>query len=878
MRVLNRLLVRIRNFATRRRGYARLREELEQHLALQIEENIRAGMPVEVARRKARMKLGSVEVIREAYRSEEGLPLVECLLQDCRFAFRQMRKAPGFMAVAVLTLTLGIGATTAIFTFVYSTMFKSLPYPDADRIIRIYDSRLSGESTGGLVGVLRFFEVKEHSRALESAGFYYFDQATIAADSRLPESINGVGVNPGFWRVFGAQPLLGRTFTDAEDRWNSPEIIVLSYSAWQKIFAGDPAVIGKQVTLNQAAATIIGVMPQSFEVPANIDLWHASHFEPSKWTYRGEGTRFLNVVARLRPGITLPQARSDLAAIAKQLQRQYPDTDANWEFTCESLRDSYFGTLRPAMLALIAAAFLLLLIACINIANLLLSRASARESEVALRRALGASPARIAMQFLTESVLLALVGGAPGVVAAFALIDEVAARMPGRLGVPGTVEMNWPVLAFAFAVSVATGIAFGLAPALQRRTTSLNMALKRGETRLGGSAGNTLRGLLTAVQVGLSLVLVVGALMLGQSVWNLLKNPLGFQPDHLLVFSLKLPWNTKSELANNFYAEVQRRITALPGVSAAGQVDAPPAVDWHLRSNFDADWLPQIANQPAINAEDRNIAGDFLGAMGARLLAGRMFTEQDQQSKAPPILVNEALVREYLPGGNPLGHHLIVAGQQHEIVGVIANQRGIAGALEKPPGSVVYWPANATGGVVNRYFVVRSAIPPQQLFHEIRDQLYHVDPRQAAGPMETMDNLLDKAVAQPRLNMWVLVSFAAIALLLACVGIYGVVSYFATQRMQEIGVRMALGATRAQIAGLFIYRVMSWAFGGLLAGTVVSFGVMHLLRSQLYGVQPSDPRVFAASILILLIPVLVAALRPAVRAANMDPMWALRAE
>ena len=878
MRPLNRFLVRIWNFTTGHRNDERLREELDQHIALQTEENVRSGMPPQEARRQALLKLGHVESIRELYHAEEGLPPIECLLQDSRFALRQMRKSPGFMAVAVLTLTLGIGATTAIFTFVYSTLFKSLPYPEADRITRIYDSRLKGESTGGLVGVLRFFEVKERSRSLESAGFYYFDRTTITADSRLPESVNGTGVNAGFWRVFGVQPLLGRTFTEGEDKWNSPQVVVLSYAAWQKLFAGDPEVIGKQVTVDQAAATVIGVMPQSFEVPAKIDLWHTSHIDPAKWgSYRGEGTRYLNVVSRLRPGITLPQARSDLEGIAKQLQRQYPETDASWGFTCESLRDSYFGGLRPAMLALIAAAFLLLLIACINIANLLLARASARESEVALRRAFGASPARIAMQFLTESILLALVGGAGGILAALALVHGVAARMPGRLGVPGTVEMNWPVLAFALAISVATGIAFGLAPALQRRTAALNTVLKRGETRLGGSAGNALRGLLTAVQVGLSLVLVVGALMLGKSVWNLLKNPLGFQPDHLLVFSLKLPWNTKSEQANNFYAEVQRRVAALPGVSAAGQVDSPPAVDWHLRSNFDADWLPQIANQPAINAEDRHIAGDFLEAMGAHLLAGRMFSEQDQRSKNPPVLVNEEFVREYLHGGNPLGHHLNPGGKAHEIVGVIANQRGMAGALEKSPGPVVYWPADADG-LTNRYFMVRSVVPPQQLFHEIRDQLYKTDPRQAAGMMETMDDLLDKAVAQPRLNMLILVSFAAIALLLACVGIYGVVSYFATQRMQEIGVRMALGATRVQIAGLFVYRVMSWALGGLLTGTVVSFGVTQLLRSQLYGVEPNDPRSFAASILILLIPVLVAALRPAMRAANMDPMWALRAE
>jgi len=798
-----------------------------------------------------------------------------------RFALRQLRKSPGFTAVAVLTLTLGIGATTAIFTLVYSTMIRSLPYPDADRIIRIYDSRTKGESTGLLVGVLRFFDIKTFSRSLESAGFYYFDRTTIAAGSKLPESVNGVGVNAEFWKVFGVSPILGRTFTPTEDEWNAPQVVLLSYSAWQNLFNGDPGAIGSQITLDQGSATIIGVMPATFEVPAKIDLWHPSHIDPAKWgSYRGEGTRYLNAVARLRPGITLAQARGDLTRIGEQLQRQYPQTDANWEFTCESLRDSYFGRLRPAMLALIAAAFLLLLIACINIANLLLSRATTRESEVALRRALGASSGRIAMQFLDESLLLALIGGAAGVLAAFALVRGVASRMPGRLGVPGTVEMNWAVLGFALVTSLATGIAFGLVPVLQKSNRPLNTMLKQGEARLGGSAGNTLRSVLAAVQVGLSLVLVVGASMLGQSVWNLLRKPLGFQPDHLLVFSLKLPWNTKTEVIHNFYAEVQRRVAALPGVSAAGQVDSPPAVDWHLRSNFDADWMLQIPNQPAINAEDRSIAGDFLEAMGTRLLVGRAFTDQDQQSKTPPVLVNEELVREYLHGGNPIGHHLIVdgLGQAHEIVGVIANLRGTSGPLEKAPGPVVYWPANATGGVVNRYFVVRSVGPSQELFHEIRNQIYRTDPQQAAGRMQTMDDLLGEAVAQPRLNMLVLASFAGIALLLACVGIYGVVSYFATQRIQEIGVRMALGATRGQIAGLFVRRVMTSALAGLLGGSVVALGVTQLLRNQLYGVEPDDPRVIGGAILILFIPVLLAALGPALRAANMDPMRALRAE
>ena len=314
-----------------------------------------------------------------------------------------------------------------------------------------------------------------------------------------------------------------------------------------------------------------------------------------------------------------------------------------------------------------------------------------------------------------------------------------------------------------------------------------------------------------------------------------MKNPLGFVPEHVLTFSLRLPWNTKEGQIRNLYAGVQERIEALPGVTAVGQMDALPTVDWHLRSNFDADWLPRTANKPAINAEDRSIGGNFLGAMGTPLLAGRTLTEQDSLVKDIPILVNQELVRQYLPGGNPLGRHLLVEGTPHEIVGVIANLRGTAGSIASPPGPEVYWPADGNGGVTQRYFVVRSQIDPEQLVRAVREQVHAVDPQQAIGNIGTMDELLDKAVAQPRLNMAVVASFAGIALLLACVGIYGVVAYSVAQRTQEIGVRMALGATRREIALLFVRRAVVPAAFGLLAGTCVSLGLTQLLRSQLYG-------------------------------------------
>ncbi len=856
-----------------------LDEELRSHLEMAEEENRRRGMSEDEARNRAMRDFGGVTQVRETVRMREGVPFIENLRRDVGYGLRQMRKSPGFAAVVVLTLALGIGATTAIFTLVYSTLLRSLPFPQADRILAIQDVRLQGQSTGGLVGVPRFYDVQARNRSFESLSFFFFDQSTMIAGSNLPVAVQAAGTNPGFWDVLGVRPSLGRTYDARDDQPKMPETAVLSYAGWQKLFGGDPGVINRQITLDQRAVTIIGVMPRGFDTPSGIDLWHDAQFDPAEWVkYRGEGTRFINVFARLRPGVTLKMSREDLQRIGEQLRREHPDSDGAWQFTSETLREDRYGEMRPAMVVLMVASALLLLIACINVANLLLSRAATRQREVALRRALGASAGRMTMQFLAESTVLGVVGGGIGVAAAFALERGIAAKLPGRLGVPGTVEMNWPVVWFALAVAVGTGIAFGIAPAIETRRVELNMAMKRGEARLGGS-GHGLRSALVSVQVGMSLILLVGASLLAESLWHLVKNPLGFAPEHLLTFSVVLPWDTKEAAARNFFANVQQRIETLPGVEAVGQISALPTVDWHFRSNFDADWLPRTAGQPAINAEDRSIGGNFLGAMGTPLLAGRALNEQDSLMKNAPILVNQELVRRYLPSGNPLGRHLLVEGAPHEIVGVIGNLRGTAGAIASPAGPEVYWPADGINGVVTgRYFVVRSQSPPEQLVRAAREQVHAVDPQQAIGNIATMDELLDKAVAQPRLNMAVVASFAGIALLLACVGIYGVVAYFVAQRTQEIGVRMALGAARREIALLFVWRALVPAAVGLAAGTCVSLGLTQLLRGQLYGVTPNDPLVYTMSIAALLAPVLVATLRPALAAASVNPVDALRTE
>jgi predicted permease len=863
----------------RRKLDQELDEELLAHLALAEEEYRRRGLPAEEARLRALRDFGGVTQVRESVRLREGWPWVENLRRDVGYALRQMRRSPGFAVVVVLTLALGIGATTAMFTLVWSTLVRALPYPEAERIVAIRDVRTTGQSTGGLVSMPRFYDMRARNRSFASLAFFYFDQGTVVNGTQLPVAVAKTRTNAAFWKVFGVRPLLGRTYDERDDRRGVPATVVLSYDAWQRIFGGDPGVINRQITVDGFAVTIVGVMPRGFDVPSGTELWHCAQFDPGDWTkYRGEGTRFINVFARLRPGVTLPMAQTDLERIGDQLRREYPDSDGVWQFKSETLREDRYGAMRPALLVLLTASALLLVIACINVANLLLSRATTRQREVALRRALGASRGRMAAQFLTESSVLGLLGGAAGVGAAFALVRGVAAKLPGRLGLPGAVSMNWTVAGIALAVSLGTGIVFGLAPALETRRVDMNTAMKRGEARLGGG-GHRFRSTLVAMQVGLSLILLVGATLMAESLWHLMKNPLGFAPEHLLTFSMKLPWDTKAPVVRNVYDGIQARLEALPGVTAVGQIIALPTLDWHLRSNFDADWLPRIANKPAINAEDRSIAGNFLRAMGVPLLAGRTFTAADLQAANAPVLVNQEMVREYLPGGNPLGRHLLVEGVPHEIVGVIANLRGTAGSVASPPGPEVYWPAEGTGNnVTGRYFVVRTRTDPEQMVREVRAAVHAVAPTQAIGGVATMDQLLHKAVAQPRMNLALVASFAGIALALACVGIYGVVAFFVAQRTQEIGVRMALGATRRSIAVLFMQRALVPAGVGLVVGVAAALALTQLLRSQLYGVTPNDPRVYGLAVVALLVPVLLATLRPAWAAASVDPVEALRGE
>jgi putative ABC transport system permease protein len=857
-------------------GRRRFRSELDEEMAFHRDEQQRAyeiaGMPPRDARRTARRQFGNPLKLRDQSHEVIGFKF-ESVWQDVRYAIRQMLRSPGFTLAVVFTMALGIGANTAIFSVVRATLLRNLPYPHAEQIVSISDARTQGSSTGGLVSVPRFFDLMARSKSFDSLACFYFEHPTLIVGTHFPEHMNGKAVTGQYWHVMGVQPVLGRVFDDREDRPNSSEVLVLSYGTWQRLFGSDPEAIGRVVTLDKQLATVIGVMPKDFQDSSNTEIWKPTHFDPANWkSYRGDGTRFINVVGRLESGVNLAAAQNEMQVIGAQLASEYSDTDALWRFQSKSLRDRLYGEVKPALLVLMTASLALLLIACVNVANLLLSRATAREREIAIRQALGASRKRIVRQMFTESILLAAFGGGVGLAAAFALVRSAGAKLPASLGILNGLALDWQVVGFALTLSVTAGIVFGLAPAFLARRNDLNRTLKSGESRVAGSTGIRVRSGFIALQVGLSFMLLVCACLLVKSLWKLTTSPLGFTPDHVLTFEIQLPWGGQTPVPTRLFSEVQQRVESLPGVVAVGQVTALPTEDWHARNSYDVDWKPQTAHKDAVNAEIRNIAGNYLTAMGIPLLAGRELRAHDIGA----VLVNREFVDRYLPGGNPVGRHLEYApANSMEIVGVIGNVRGTGGPISGEVQPEVYFSAE---NETKRAFVVRSQQSPEQLITEIREQVRAVDPQQSIGNVHTLDEIIDVAVAQPKLNMAVLVSFAAVALTLACVGIYGVVAYSVAQRRQEIGVRMALGASRKEISLLFLRRTIAAASIGLTGGLIASLLLTHLLRSQLYGVRPDDISTYAIAMALLLAPVMAASLRPAMRAASINPVDALRAE
>lgn len=820
------------------------------------------------------------------------------LWQDIRYGVRMLLKNPGFTAVAVLTLALGIGANTAIFSVVNAVLLKPLPYPEPGQLVQLRADWSGSPSTA--IGSRTFVEVKAQSQSLARIAAYSGGEMTLTGAGSAERVVAGA-VTVEFFPLLGVQPALGRNFTREEDMPNGPKAAILGHGLWQRRFGGDADVLGRTITLNEQSYTVVGILPARFQYPEPFQLWTPLALGETGGTFvkYGEGMWLLKAIARLKPGVTLEQAQTELQTIAQRIQPGGPTATPGGNprprgeggsrgdsvLTLVGLHEQVVGDVKGALFVLLGAVALVLLIACANVANLLLARAAMRQKEMAVRTALGAGRLRIARQLLTESVLLSLVGGGLGLMMAFwgvrALGQWSGASLPAMHG----IGIDAWVLAFTLSVSVITGLAFGLAPAVQSWRTDVNAALKeegRGDT---GGHRNRLRHLLVVSEVALALVLLIGAGLLIKSFSRLLDVNPGFRTDGVLTFQVTLTGGESSPQKVNFIEQIVERLKALPGVQTAAATDSLPLTDFARITVAEIEGRPPIDFSQVKPGEVRpasrpTVTLDYFNAMGIPVRNGRAFTSQDARPGSGVVIVNEAFEKHHFPGESAVGKRIrLMAGpaeaRWQTVVGVVSDVRQSGLAADVMP--EVYSPElEDMGGELS--FVIRVTGEPAGLISAVRAVVAEVEPNQPLHNVMTMEQRLANTTTPRRLNTALLGSFAAVALLLAVVGIYGMMSYAVTQRRREIGVRMALGAQKSDVLGLVIHGGLRLTLWGVAIGLAGAFALTRYLSNLLYSVKATDPVTFLGIAVALTGVALLACWLPARRAAKIDPMEALRYE
>jgi putative ABC transport system permease protein len=799
------------------------------------------------------------------------------LLQDLRYALRQLRRSPGFTAVAVITLALGISATTAVFSVVDQVLLHPLPYPDSDRILKVSQT-FEGISTNDASPANYLDWVSQNQVFAEMAAARGW-QGSLSTGDR-PERVRGSMTTPSFFPLFGVAPMLGRGLQASDARPGSDHVVVLGYGLWQRDFAGDRAIVGRDIHLDGEQYNIIGVMPPDFSPDEYGELWLPSPWGvpthpliPDKDPRQFRDRSYLEVWARLKPGITMQQARVEFDTIGRRLETQYPDSNGDVGMSVLPLHEYIVGDIRPVLLVLLAAVVIMLLIVCANVANLLLARATARAKEISIRTALGASRRRLLRQLLTESVLLALVGGVLGFLLAALAVPALLALSPPDIRQFKQIGINREVLAFSFLASVVCGVVFGLIPALQSSRSKPNEFLKEGERGSTASRGRT-RSALVIAEVGLSLVLLVGAGLLVKSFARLMDVNAGFDPDHLLTFNLALPSSTDAVHQLTFYQQVVQRLQALPGVQAVGAVSRLPLSGGNSSRSFN---VP--GQKRDYSADIRVSTPDYFRGMGIPLLKGRSFSESDLGSSLNLAVVNDALARTVFPGQDPIGKQLTHFGPDDltlQIIGVVGNVRHVG--LDADPHSEIYqllgqaqWPS--------MFVAIRSATSdPTSVTSAAQSVVWSVNKDVPLANVRTMQDLIANSVQRRKFSMFLLTIFAAVAMLLAAIGLYGVMSYSVAQRTHEIGIRMALGARRPDVLALVVKQGMVLALMGIAAGAVLSLAMTRLISGMLFGITATDPLTFAAVATLLGTVAFLANYLPARRASKVDPMVALRYE
>jgi putative ABC transport system permease protein len=865
----------IRNTVRKQRIDRDLSEEVGSYVELLTEKNMKQGMNEEEARRAAMVEVGGVEQVKEEVRSNRAGFAIETFVQDVRYGLRSLRKKPGFTVTAVIALALGIGANTAIFSVINAVLLRSLAYRDPASIVMVWERSLRGGRSQNSVSPANFLDWKKQSNSFEQIAASWDTRVNLTSGGE-PEEIQVQKVSADFFPILGVSPELGRTFVRAEETSGPEPVVILGHDLWQTRFAGNRAIVGQTVAMSGRNWTVIGVMPPGFHfLNTQIKAWLPLQLDPATdWRKSG---RFLRSVARLKPGVSLQQAQAELDTIGKQLEIAYPDFNKGWGVNLVPMHEQIVGDIRPVLLVLTAAVAFVLLIACANVANLLLSRAASRQKELALRAALGADRMRLIRQMMTESVLLALMGGVIGVLLAYWGIQLLVAFAPDNIPRLHEITIDPRVLSFTFGVSLLTGLVFGLVPALQSSRPDLNDALKEG-ARGSSSRSRVVRNLFVVAEMALALVLLVGAGLMLRSFSQLHQVKTGFDPENVLTMRVQLPaakYGQPQQRAD-FFKRAEERISTLPGVKSVGAISYLPLTGLATSTSFNLATKP-LPPSESPGTEVRPITPGYFNAMGIPLLKGRAFDERDG-ANSRVVIINETLARKFFPGQDPIGQQLIVSWEPEvadEIIGIVGDIKETA--LEQEPNPAVYWPHPREPYPFMNY-VIRSAIDPTTLSAAAAREIHALDPDQPVADVRTLDQVVAKSIARPRFNALLLAIFAGVALVLSSVGIYGVMNYSATQRTQEIGIRMALGAKPGDILRLVVGHGMKLTAVGIAIGVIASLALTRVMTNLLFGVTATDLPTFLGVSALLTAVALLANYIPARRATRVSPVVALRYE
>ena len=908
MRFLRRFFTRLGNLAVKRRHDERLKEEIEEHLALQTAENLRAGLPPVEARRQAMLKFGAVEAIKEEYRAERRMRFIETLLQDIRYALRMLRKNPGFAIVAVLTLALGIGANTAIFSVIESVLFRPLPFTAPDEIVRIVSTKdgnpitPNGSGRPGGPSPLDVRDFAQSNHSFEKMAVYdtWRKNVSFGGTQTQPEQM-WVGLVPGaYFEILDVKPIMGRRFTEEESEVGKNYLAAISAQVWKNRYGSDRAILGRQIRINDEPYTIVAVMPDvipEWMESKAIQIWTPFAFADAQgdlWTEAGRGGRGYASLARVRPGVSIEHAQADLAAIAAGLAVAHT-IDRGIGVALERLSETRAHNLRPMLLLLMGAVSLILLIACVNLANLLLARNSVREQELAMRAALGAGRGRLVAQLLAETLLLSLVGGGVGLVLAQIGVAGLTRMHPDALPQLASLGVDWRVLLFTVVVSLITSLVFGLGPALTGAQLNVANALKLGSrSGTAGSRAQRMRNVLVVMEMAMSLMLLVGASLLVQSIMRLERQQLGIRQDHLLTGHFFLPGvrYPNPEAMTQFSDQFADRVRALPGVMEASVTTIyPPNYSWMQ--------MLGIPGHPATRIEDIPSAkfgltdAHFLRTLGIPLIRGRDFGELDSATSAPVALITAGFERKYFSTEDPIGRRIHIGppaflnitpganisdSADVTIIGVIGDFRNSGLAAPPEPQIIVLYSQHPVVNYGFKDIVVRSAADPHLLVPEITRQLHAMDADMPFAQVRTIDEIIEQQTGSQRFTTLLLGLFAAAGLVLAAVGIYGVASFLVAQRRRELAVRVAVGASVTNVLWLVLKEGLQMAAIGAFMGLIGVWATQKLLSGLLFGISPVDGLTFAGSTVFLVGIVLVACWMPAWRAARVDPCVALRAE